>query len=130
MYTPNDRLRLQHHRLMSDLAALPLRERQANRANFADHMENDPDLIATRVEWMIGGDYGEGPYLICADILKRTRMNRVAILSQMIGGLEWNCSALEARKAYLSLDAPAQARINDAIQAVIDEATSAQGVTS
>ena len=81
----------------------------------------DTRLVVQRIKWMLDGNYGFGAYLICQDIMKNYRMNRIAALSQMIGGLEWQCSALEARKAYLSLDAAAQDRINAAIQAVIDE---------
>lgn len=107
-------------RKLSHLASEPLHIRQANRKEYAKDL-HDTRLVAQRIEWMLDGNYGFGAYLICQDIMKNYRMNRIAALSQMIGGLEWQCSALEARKAYLSLDAAAQDRINAAIQAVIDE---------
>lgn len=117
-YAQNEK-RLTNRRL-NELSHEPLSIRQANRKEYAKDL-HDTRLIVQRIEWMLDGNYGFGAYLICQDIMSRPRMNRVAALSQMIGGLEWKCSAVEARKAYLSLDTAAQDRINTAIQAVIDE---------
>ena len=117
-YAQNEKLLT--NRRLNDLSHEPLHTRQANRKEYAKDL-HDTQLVVQRIEWMLDGNYGLGAHLICQDIMKNYRMNRVAALSQMIGGLEWQCSALEARKAYLSLDAAAQDRINAAIQAVIDE---------
>ena len=117
-YAQNEKLLT--NRRLNDLSHEPLHVRQANRKEYAKDLR-DTRLVVQRIKWMLDGNYGFGAYLICQDIMKNYRMNRIAALSQMIGGLEWQCSALEARKAYLSLDAAAQDRINAAIQAVIDE---------
>ena len=131
-YAQNEKLQI--NRRLNELSHEPLHVRQANRKEYAKDL-HDTRLVVQRIEWMLDGCYGQGAYLICQDIMSRPRMNRVAALSQMIGGLEWQCSALEARKAYLSLDSAAQDRINAAIQAVIDERDSqsppdGQGVTA
>ena len=115
-----DRERMKTNQKLNDLSHEPLKIRQENRAEYARAMNITPEIVAERIEWMIEGCYGHGSYLICQDILKRTRMNRIAMLSQMIGGLEWNCSSLAARQAYLTLTKAGQARIDKAIQAIID----------
>ena len=116
----DDRERMKTNQDLAALGHEPLKIRQENRAEYARAMNITPEIVAERIEWMIEGCYGHGAYLICQDILKRTRMNRIAMLSQMIAGLEWHCSALESRKAYLTLTKAGQARIDKAIQAIID----------
>ena len=109
------------HKQISELSNEPLKIRQENRSQFARDMQDNPDAVVERIEWMIDGNYGYGPYLICQDVLTRKRMNRVAMLSQLLGSFEWDCSSLEARKAYLSLTKQEQNKINKGIQELIDE---------
>ena len=103
------------------LSALPLRWRQQNRAEYRQALAERPAYVAAEVDHLLSGNFGEAEYHIAMDIMARPRMNRVAALSQLIAGLEWECSALEARKAYLSLDDRQKATIDTAIEEVIAE---------
>jgi len=106
------------NRRMADLSALPLAERQANRAEFARDLK-DPELIAERVGWLLAGNYGLGAMLIAQDIESRPRMNRIAALSQTIAAFEWCCTGVFARQAYLGLDKAEQDAVNAAIGGVL-----------
>lgn len=107
------------HSRIADLSAEPLHIRQERRAEFARDMADSPELVAERVEWLIDGNYGYGAYQLADQIRGNKRMNRVAALSQLVGSVEWECSSLEARKAFLSLNPAQQAKINAAIAKVL-----------
>jgi len=107
------------HSRIADLSAEPLHIRQERRAEFARDMADSPELVAERVEWLIDGSYGYGAYQLADQIRGNKRMNRVAALSQLVGSVEWGCSSLEARKAFLSLSRGQQAKINTTIEKVI-----------
>ena len=114
----------EHDRAVGQLNALNfnhLGDRQAARDEYREALKT-PELVAQRAEWLLAGNYGEGAYLIGLAIIEGSnRNNKVAQLSQVIAGFEWQCPALFARKAYLSLNKEEQGAINSALSAVIDE---------
>ena len=106
---------------MNNLSHEPLHIRKQSRADYAEIMRDNPDLVVEGIGDMLRGDYDEGAYIICKNIIANPRMNRIAALSAMIGSLKWQCSALDCRKAYLSLNKDEQDTINAKIQTLIDE---------
>lgn len=91
-----------------------LDERGEARREWAEALQ-DAELIAERVNWMIGGSYGYGAYIRARDIARRPRMNRAARLGIMIAALEWGCPGAFARSAFTALSADQQAAVTAAI---------------
>ena len=103
------------------LSALPARWRQQNRAEYRKVVAERPAYIAMEVDHRLAGNFGAGEYHIAMDIMASPRMNRAAAFAQLIAGLEWECSGMDARKAYLSLSDGQKATIDTAIGEVIAE---------
>ena len=97
-------------KFLAEVEAAPLRDRQAARVAFKKGL-TDGGHLDQGMRFLLGGDYGEGAYLMAQEIISRPRMNRVAALSQLLAAFEWQCPRNFARQAFLSLTKPEQ---NDA----------------
>ena len=121
----DDYLTREHNIAISTMNALShnkLADRQAARAEYQSDMQNNPELVAERIEWLLAGNYGQGPHLIALTILESSdRYNKIAALSQTIAAFEWQCPARFARQAYLNLSPTEQETITNHIQRVIKE---------
>ena len=82
--------------------AAPLRERQDNAAEMLEHMRHSPALVAERVGWLLGGNYGWGAMLLARRALA-SRGNTQAQLCNLIAPLEWRTTAAQCRAAWLKL---------------------------
>ena len=98
----------------------PLPDRKQAKYEWLADMQINPQLVADRISWLIGGSYGQGSYIIAREVAKNTRMNRVSKLGQMIAALEWSCSASMARAAWNAMTTGEQQILSNLIQAEID----------
>ena len=92
----------------------PLHERQEARAEFAQLLTQS-DRLRRELGHLLGGDYGEGAYLIAADTMRHPRRNRAAILSSMVARAACGCPARFARDAYTKHITPEQRATVDAL---------------
>lgn len=116
----NDRERRKAHAFLADLSQDKLHHRQAAREQYRKDMADWPDEVAKAVRDLIRGEYGDGARLIALDALERLRIDRVAKLSQLIAGFEWQCPGVFSRQAWKALSKAEQSAIDTAIQSVID----------
>ena len=74
----------------------PADVRAERKNDFSLDLQLRPGLVADRIRWIENGDYGRG-----AQILGRQLKKRGLGLYPLIGQLEWRCSAIDARLAYI-----------------------------
>jgi len=103
------------------LAKQPLADRQEAKAEYAALMA-DLDLYTRTLDWMLGGDYGRGAYLLARECLANPRLNRPAHLGALVAALETRCPDREARGAYTGLPAEVREKLDAAVAAWITEA--------
>lgn len=96
----------------------PLADRKEAQQSFLLAMRDDPGVVAERISWLLGGDYGWGAMTLAKRVLASPRMNRRAILTQSIAVHEWMCPRRMAVDAWKKL-APAQKRLLDAAVDVV-----------
>jgi len=89
----------------------PLADRQAARTEFAAALRDSPELVATRIDWLLNGSYGAGAYHAAQEVAANVRTNRAAWLCQTIAALEWQCPAEFARQAWKTLTPPQKATL-------------------
>jgi hypothetical protein len=106
------------HREMSEADKGSLAERKEACREFAQAMR-DPALVAERVGWLIDGNYGYGAMQAAKRAIAATRSNRQAILTHMIGAIEWKCPARMAVTAWKKLSSAEKAALAKAINAEI-----------
>jgi hypothetical protein len=104
----------------------PLRDRKEAQLAFFEAMRDDPSLVAERIGWLLDGNYGFGPMAIAQDVLQRPRMNRQAILTQMIGVFEWQCPEDMTRSAWKRLTPGEQAALGREVRAAMSDAEDAR----
>lgn len=119
--TYEQREMMKYHKLQGDLSGLPLWERLENRRIMAEAMATNPERIADDVDNVLRGNYGCGAYLVALECMSNKRMNRVALLSQIVGAVAWECSRVQSRKAWLSLTKDQQKRIDQLIADVVSD---------
>ena len=70
---------------------LPLADRKENAQRFAEELRSPGGLevVAERVGWLLGGNYGEGAQIKAMQVARSPRMNQAAYLVQTIVALEW-----------------------------------------
>ena len=120
--TAYDKREIQSHYVNIDATeSAPLWDRQAARDEWLHDMRTDPQLIADRIGWLLGGNYGYGSYLISRQIADNKRLNREAALSQMIAALEWRCPARFAARAWNKLTPDQQQELSKRIQTELDD---------
>ena len=99
----------------------PLGERKEARQAWREALET-PGLVAERMRWLINGSYGFGAYRMAGRILAHPRSNRVAALSILVAGMEWQCPGAFARAAWKTLPEGRKNALKAELQAVIRDA--------
>lgn len=92
--------------------------------NLNDYKEMllDTDYLEREATHLLYGDYGEDIYLEAKRVLK-SRMNKVAWISQTMAEVIFNLSRQQARKVYLSLSSDEQEQANETINNIIQGST-------
>ncbi len=122
MNTPSTYEFQQYQAQMKAVESAPLTERKEARAEWLEALQNSPELIAERVDWLIDGNYGYVSYYRAQEIIHNKRMNRTAALGQMIAALEWQCPNAYARTAWNSLTEEQKTAVTAALNDVISDA--------
>ena len=110
------------HRKLDELRRAPLSDRKEAQAEFLKVMRDDPNLVAERIGWLLGGSYGYGSMLLAKRVLAAPRMNRSAALTQMIGAFEWMAPEEMVRAAWKKLSTREKAALERAVQGAIKDA--------
>jgi len=100
----------------------PLAERKEAAAAFLTAMREQPQIVAERIEWLLGGDYGFGPMQLAKRVLNSPRMNRSAALTHMIAAFEWSTPSAMAVAGWKTLTKGQQAALERAVQTAIKSA--------
>lgn len=109
---------------LDEIRRAPLSDRKEAQAEFLKAMREDPELVAERIGWLLGGSYGYGSMRLAKRVLDSPRMNRSAALTQMIGAFEWMTPEELGRAAWKKLSAGEKAALETAVQAAIASAQS------
>lgn len=109
----------------SQIENSPWNERHEAQGEYYAAMRTSPELVAERVEWLFNGSYGFHECKLASAIKANPRCNRVAQISQLIALVEWQCTAEDACKAWLSLSPAEKQRIDEAVEKAMDESHSA-----
>jgi hypothetical protein len=104
---------------LAEIRRQPLSDRKEAQGKFLEAMRDDPELVAERLGWLLGGSYGYGAMLMAKQVLKSPRMNRAAALTQMIGAFEWMTPEDMVRAAWKKLSAGEKAALETAVQGAI-----------
>ena len=80
----------------------------------------DIDYLEQEANHLLCGDYGEDIYLQAQSVIK-SRMNKVAWISQRMAEIIFNLSSQQARKVYLSLSSDEQEKANKDLTDLIAE---------
>ncbi len=126
MQTPSNYDYQQYTAQMKAVESAPLNDRKEARAEWLEALQNSPELIAERVDWLIDGSYGYVSYYRAKEIIHNTRMNRTAALGQMIAALEWQCPNAFARGSWNKLTEVQKDAVTTAINDVITAALEAE----
>jgi len=103
------------------LAKGSLADRREAKADYTGLMADLGHYTRT-LDWMLGGDYGHGAYLLVRECLANKRMNRAAYLGVLVAALEARCPDREARAAYTGLSAEVRGNLDAAVASWIVEA--------
>jgi hypothetical protein len=103
------------------LAKQPLADRKEAKADYTGLM-SDVDRYTRTLDWMLGGDYGRGAYLLARECLANPRLNRASRLGALVAALEACCPDREARAAYIALPAEVREKLDAAVVAWIAKA--------
>ena len=109
-------------RKLTEVEKAPLAERKEAAAEFLTAMRDHPDLVAERIGWLLGGNYGYGSMLKAKQILASPRMNRSAALTHMVGAFEWSSPSAMTMASWKKLTKAQQAALERAVQAEIRDA--------
>jgi len=107
---------------LSAVERAPLADRKEAAAEFLAAMRDHPELVAERVGWLLGGNYGYGQMLMAKRVLGSPRSNRSAALTQMVAAFEWSSPGAMTREAWKKLTKSQQATLERAVQATIRDA--------
>lgn len=107
---------------LAEIRRQPLSDRKEAQAKFLEAMRDDPELVAERLGWLLGGSYGYGAKLMAKQVLGSPRMNRSAALTQMVGAFEWMAPEDTVRAAWKKLSASEKAALERAVQGAITSA--------
>ena len=123
-YESNER-----HRALVDeqrIDRAPLSERKAARDAFHEAMAEDPATVAERISWLLDGNYGYGQMQMAKEAVTAKRMNREALLTQMVGVFEWQCPRDMSRAAWTKLTPAQKKALSAAVAVVIRHAESGE----
>lgn len=107
---------------LSAVERSPLADRKEAATEFLAAMRDHPELVAERIGWLLGGNYGYGQMLMAKRVLGSPRMNRVAALTQMVAAFEWSSPGTMTRAAWKKLTKGQQSALDRAVQAVVRDA--------
>ena len=109
-------------RRLDEVERAPLAERKEAAAEFFEAMRDNPDIVAERVGWLLGGNYGYGSMMKAKQVLGSPRMNRSAALTQMAAAYEWSSPSAMTRAAWKKLTKAQQDALERAVQEEIRSA--------
>lgn len=109
-------------RHLREIERAPLAERKEAAANFLDAIRTDPALVAERLGWIIDGNYGYGEMMKAKQVVSNPRLNREAILVQMVAAYEWMTPGDMARAAWKKLTGKEKQALSAAVDVVITAA--------
>jgi hypothetical protein len=98
---------------------LPRADKAENRAALIECWIQNPAIFAERINWVLNGSYGYGTMVKAIQIADNKRLNRTAGLSQLTALAEWNVTADNSRKAYLTLTTEQRATLDALVQGEI-----------
>ena len=104
-----------------DFQPIPMKLRA--RARIALQIMQDPEWLQREAEFFVSGDYGEESYKEWNHIANRTRMNRVAMLSQLLFSHGFGLCRDRVRSLYKCLTEEQQKAANATLEKVIQEAS-------
>ncbi|KKW45654.1 MAG: hypothetical protein UY96_C0017G0055 [Parcubacteria group bacterium GW2011_GWB1_56_8] len=113
------RERQEAYRREQEINGESLADRKEAQADWLNAMRETPELVATRLEWLLDGSYGRGEMMQARDIVMSPRMNRVAALSQRIALWEWLTPSSMAAAAWEKLTPAEQKTLAAKIERVI-----------
>ena len=109
-----------HRRHVCYVAAAPLSDRQAGRADYA---AATVEHIIEAAEHIAAGNFGAGVYHeLVRNVVNYPRRNGVALLAQWVAAYEFACPPAFARQAYNGWDTDKRHRVNLELAKVIDAA--------
>ena len=103
-----------------------LGDRKAARDAFHEAMAEDPATVAERISWMLDGNYGYGQMVMAKEAVAAKRINREALLTQMVGVFEWQCPRDMSRAAWTKLTPAQKKALSAAVAVVIKHAESGE----
>lgn len=118
----------EHRELMSAIARereverAPLAERKEAQREFLEAMRERPEIVAERIGWLLGGNYGYGAMKRAKQVLGSPRMNREAALTVMIAVHEWMTPGRMAVEAWKKLSPAEKSRLSKVTARVIEQA--------
>ena len=109
-------------RRLDEVERAPLAERKEAATEFFEAMRDNPEIVAERVGWLLGGNYGYGSMMKAKQVLGSPRMNRSAALTQMVAAYEWSSPSAMTRAAWKKLTKAQQDALERAVQEEIRSA--------
>jgi hypothetical protein len=116
------RERMEAIRREQEVERAPLRDRKEAQQSFLEAMRERPAIVASRIGWLLDGNYGYGPMVMAKQVLGSPRMNREAALTQMIAVHEWMVPRRMAAEAWKKLTSAEKASLSEAVAEEIREA--------
>lgn len=101
------------------LEKAPLADRKEAQAELLEAMQERPETVGERIEWLIDGNYGFGPMKKAEQVLDSPRMNQEAALLHLVAGFEWQTPGRMAIAAWKKLNASQKKKLSDAIKDAI-----------
>ena len=111
-YENQERQMLADHLHMVE--ALPVYERKVAMVWFLDMCRTDAPLVAERIAWMLGGNYGYGAYQASRQMVDSMRNPKPALF-YLIASLEWQTGDYYAVRVWQSLTAEQKLTLNELI---------------
>ena len=96
------------------IEALPVYERKEAMAQFLDTCRTDAALVAERIAWLLGGNYGFGAYVASRQMVDSMRNPKPALF-YLIASLEWQTGDYYAAKCWQALTEVERERLNELI---------------
>lgn len=110
-----------HRRDMARLTSQPHQEKLDAMQDWRNYMADDLLYIRRATENILAGNYGIAPMLIARKAAPNKRMNRAAVIGQLIAALDCSCPGNKARQAWNMLDVDQQESVNATIMEAVNE---------
>ncbi len=109
------------HAQLAAVESAPLQDRREGLASFKATLAECPENIVRNISWLLEGCYGFGAKKVALEVVSKSRMNRAAWLTSTIAALDHGCARRDVAKAWHSLSAIQQAKLNIAISEAVSE---------